>query len=77
MFRRLVVAGLALATAGAFVTAEAQQSEKWVLLGTKEVDLKSTSETIDVSKAKGNYKAIRIQNSGDTVTLSKARVSYG
>jgi Protein of unknown function (DUF2541) len=77
MFRRLVIAGLALATAGAVVTAEAQQGDKWVLLGTKEVDLKAASETIDLSKAKGNYRAIRIQNSGDTVTLNKARVAYG
>jgi hypothetical protein len=77
MFRRLVLAGLAMATAGAVTTAQAQQGDKWVLLGTKEVDLKNTSETIDVSKSKGAFKALRIQNTGDSVTLNKAQVKYG
>lgn len=77
MFRRLVVAGLALATAGAVVTAEAQQSEKWVLLGTKDVDAKAAEAVIDVPRGKGIHKAYRIQNKdGDTVTFNKSRLAY-
>jgi Protein of unknown function (DUF2541) len=78
MFRRLVIAGLAMATAGAVVTAEAQQSEKWVLLGTKTVDSKSSgTEVIDL-KGTAKYKAVRVQNKdGDTVTFNKSRLTYG
>jgi Protein of unknown function (DUF2541) len=77
MFRRLVLAGLAMATAGAVATAEAQQAEKWVLLGTKDVDAKASTEVIDL-KGSGKYKAIRVQNkAGDTVTFNKSRVTYG
>ena len=79
MFRRLVIAGLAMATAGAAVTAEAQQGEKWVLLGTKTVDAKSSAtEVIDLAKGTTKYKAVRVQNKdGDTVTFNKSRVTYG
>jgi hypothetical protein len=78
MFRRLVIAGLAMATAGAVATAEAQQNEKWVLIGTKVVDAKAAeTETIDV-KEKGRFKAVRVQNKdGDTVTFNKSRLVYG
>jgi hypothetical protein len=77
MFRRLVLAGLAMATAGAVTTAGAQQAEKWVLLGTKEVDAKAATEVIDL-KGSGKYKAIRVQNkAGDTVTFNKSRLTYG
>jgi Protein of unknown function (DUF2541) len=78
MFRRLVIAGLALATAGAVGTADAQQGEKWVLLGTKMVDAKTSgTEVIDL-KGSAKYKAVRIQNKdGDTVTFNKSRLTYG
>jgi hypothetical protein len=78
MFRRLVIAGLALTTAGAVGTAEAQQNEKWVLLGTKVVDAKSSgTEVIDL-KGTAKYKAVRVQNKdGDTVTFNKSRLTYG
>jgi Protein of unknown function (DUF2541) len=79
MFRRLVIAGLALATAGAVGTAGAQQGEKWVLLGTKVVDAKSSgTEVIDLARGNAKYKAVRVQNkAGDTVTFNKSRLTYG
>jgi hypothetical protein len=78
MFRRLFVALLAMAAAGVVATAEAQQgSDNWVLLSTKEVDLRAGSDTIDVSKARGNFKAVRIRNTGDDIVINKARVVYG
>jgi hypothetical protein len=78
MIRRLVLAGLAMATAGAVATAEAQQAEKWVLLGTKEVSAKAAeNEVIELSKG-GTYKAIRVQNkAGDTVSFNKSKIVYG
>jgi hypothetical protein len=79
MIRRLVLAGLAMATAGAVATAEAQQAEKWVLLGTKEVSSKAgETEVIELSKGSGTYKAVRVQNkAGDTVTFNKSKLVYG
>ncbi len=79
MFRRLVIAGLALTTAGAVGTASAQQNEKWVLLGTKTVDAKAAdTEVIDLSKDSAKYKAVRVQHkAGDTVTFNKSKLVYG
>ncbi len=78
MFRRLLVACLAMAAAGVGASAQAQQVDgNWVLLGTKSVDLRSGSDTIDVSKARGNFKAVRIRNTGEDIVINKARVVYG
>lgn len=76
MFRRLFVAFLAMAAAGVMATAEAQQGDNWVLLGTKDVDLRAGNDTIDVSKARGNYRAIRVRNTGDDIVINKTRVVY-
>ena len=77
MFRRLFVAVLAMAAAGVVATADAQQgSENWVLLGTKSVDLKAGNDTVDVSKARGDYRAIRVRNTGDAIVITKTRVGY-
>jgi hypothetical protein len=77
MFRRLFVAVLAMAAAGVVATAEAQQGDNWVLLSTKNVDLRAGTDTIDVSTARGNYRAVRIRNTGDDIVINKARVIYG
>jgi Protein of unknown function (DUF2541) len=77
MFRRLFVAVLAMAAAGVVATAEAQQGDNWVLLSTKNVDLRAGNDTIDVSKARGDFRAIRIRNTGDDIVINKARVVYG
>jgi Protein of unknown function (DUF2541) len=76
MFRRLFVAFLAMAAAGVFATADAQGNDNWVLLSTKDVDLRAGNDTIDVSKARGNYRAVRIRNTGDDIVISKARIVY-
>ena len=76
MFRRLFVAFLAMAAAGVFATADAQGNDNWVLLSTKDVDLRGGNDTIDVSKARGNYRAVRIRNTGDDIVINKARVVY-
>ncbi|MEQ1614119.1 MAG: DUF2541 domain-containing protein [Hyphomicrobiaceae bacterium] len=72
------MAFLAMAAAGVVATAEAQQgNDNWVLLSTKDVDLRAGSDTIDVSKARGDYRAVRIRNTGDDIVISKARIVYG
>ena len=77
MFRRLFVAFLAMAAAGVVATAEAQQgNDNWVLLGTKDVDLRTGSDTVDVSKARGSFSAVRIRNTGDDIVINKARIVY-
>jgi hypothetical protein len=77
MVRRLFVALLAMGFAGFSSNADAQGSDNWVLLSTKDVDLRAGSDTIDVSKARGDFKAIRIRNTGDDIVVNKARVVYG
>lgn len=72
------MACLAIAVAGVGASAQAQQADgNWVLIGTKSVDLKSGSDTIDVSKARGSFKAVRIRNTGQDIVINKARVVYG
>jgi hypothetical protein len=78
MVRRLFVAGLALAAAGVTTSAQAQScSDGWVSLGVKEIDLKGTSDSIDVSKAKGGYRSLRLENGGNDVVFDRVRVVYG
>lgn len=78
MVRRLLVAGLALAAAGVTTSAQAQRcSDGWVSLGTRDVDVKATNETIDVTKAKGSFRALRLENGGDEIQFDRVRVVYG
>ena len=70
------MAFLAMAAAGVFATADAQGNDNWVLLSTKDLDLRAGTDTIDVSKARGNYRALRIRNTGDDIVINKARVVY-
>ena len=77
MLRRLFVALLAMAAAGIFATAEAQQgSDNWVLIGTKSVDLRAGNETIELKNSRGTFRAVRIRNTGDDILINKARVVY-
>lgn len=76
MFRRLILAALALMAIGVMTTADAQQGDKWVLLGERDVDpSKGTTDSIDVSKAKGRIKAVRIEVD-DPLLLSRVQVVY-
>ena len=76
MFRRLILAALALMAAGIVTAAEAQRGDKWVLLGTREVDLSKGSDAIDVSKAKGRVKAIRLEAKDQAIVMSRVQVVY-
>jgi hypothetical protein len=79
MLRRLIVAGATVValTAGAATSAMAQ--EQWVLLGKKQIATNSgkDSEAIDVSEAKGNFKAIRLITKETYIEISNVEVLYG
>jgi Protein of unknown function (DUF2541) len=74
MFRRLVVAGLAVLAAG-FVSA-AQAEENLVVIATETVDLGKDGVSIDVSKAKGAFRGIRVRAKKNFVDLSRVQVIY-
>ncbi|MCL4766844.1 MAG: DUF2541 domain-containing protein [Hyphomicrobiaceae bacterium] len=78
MSRRLLLAGCAVAAAGFLSVAHAQQSgaEKWVLVGKGELDTGKASATIDVSKAKGAYKAVRLVNKRGDVEVLNVEVGF-
>jgi hypothetical protein len=76
MFRRLILAALALVAVGISSDANAQKGDKWVLLGTREVDVAKGTDTIDVSKAKGRFKAIRLELDDQAMLISRVQVQY-
>ena len=74
MNRRLIVAAAAIA---ASLTATAVQAqENWVLMGSKSVILNKETDTIDLSAARGNYKAIRIVAKRRPIEISNVEVVY-
>jgi hypothetical protein len=75
MLRRLFMAGLALMAAGAISVAHAQDL---VGIGTETIDVsKNGSTTIDVSKAPGAFRGIRVKNKGSsTIDLQRVQIIY-
>ncbi len=75
MLRRLFVAGLALMAAGAISVAHAQDL---VGIGTETIDVSSDGNaSIDVSKAPGAYRGIRVKNKGSTtIDLQRVQIIY-
>jgi hypothetical protein len=77
MFRKLVIAGAVLAAAGMATAAHAQKSgEKLVLLGTFKVDTSADRDTLDVTKASGKYRGLRIAAEDGDITLSRVQITY-
>ncbi len=78
MFRRLVMAGLAMAAAGFLTAAQAQKSDgNWVKLGSFKVDVDKDRETIDLTKSVGKFRAVRINAKEGNIVLSRVQVLYG
>ncbi len=75
MFRRLFMAGLALVAAGAISVAHAQDL---VGIATETIDTSSDgSATIDVSKAAGAFRGIRVKNKGaSAIDLQRVQIVY-
>lgn len=82
MLRRLLVAGLAIAVVGTISVAEAQRrsskgpSGKWVQIGEATVDLGNDSVVIDVSQAKGAFRAVRLDNKRGRLEISGLEIRY-
>ena len=86
MFRRLLAVTIALAIACAGSAADARSrakarapdnSDKWVLIATGDVDLARDTATIDATKAAGSYKALRLQARRQGIDLSRVAIVYG
>lgn len=79
MFRMIVVALLATVCAGVAVVAEAEarrgSNDTLVTLARRDVSLALDYETIDVSKAKGAYRAIRI-TARRPIVISRVQIVY-
>lgn len=86
MFRRLVVALVAILVTGVFVSAEARRhryhggdysGDQLIVISEQDIDLNLDKYSIDVSKAKGAYKGIRVRNAqGRLFDLSRVQVVY-
>jgi hypothetical protein len=86
MFRRLVVALSVILATGVFASAEARRhyrhhdhysGDQLVVIAEQDVDLNLTKFSIDVSMAKGAYKAIRVKNAqGRLFDLRSVQVIY-
>jgi esterase/lipase superfamily enzyme len=78
MIGRALVASIAVVAAGVSAPARAQTCfGGWVALAVKEIDLKGTGESIDVSRARGAFRALRLENYGEAIRLLGIRVVYG
>lgn len=82
MFRRLVVALSVILATGVFASAEARKKryysgDQLVVISEQDIDLSLDKYSIDVSKAKGGYKGIRVRNAqGRLFDLSRVQVVY-
>ena len=82
MFRRLVVALSVILATGVFVSAEARNQryddgERLVVISEQDIDLSLDKYSIDVGKAKGAYKAIRVRNAqGRLFDLQRVQIVY-
>ncbi len=72
--RRLFVTVLLLWSA---MAATAQARDRWVLVGTRDVDLAKGSDSIDVSEARGSFRGIRVEAKRQPVDLTKVKVIFG
>jgi Protein of unknown function (DUF2541) len=83
MFRRLVVALSVMMASGVFMSAEARRQQRsysgdqLVVISEQDIDLNLDKYSIDVSKAKGAYKGIRVRNAqGRLFDISRVQVVY-
>ena len=74
MNRRLLVASAALAAT--LTTTAVQAEDTWILMGSKGVGLSTGSDIIDLSSARGSYKAVRIVAKRQRIELNNVEVVY-
>lgn len=71
---RLIVAAAALTAALSATAAQAQ--DNWVLMGSKDISLSKSAESIDLGAAKGNFKAIRLTAKRRNIEIENVEVVY-
>lgn len=80
MFRRLVLAVCAMLATGVLVTAEARKryrgGDQLVVISEHDIDMSLDQYSIDVTKAKGAYKGIRVKAKTGFFDLSRVQVVY-
>jgi hypothetical protein len=74
MLRKLVWTALTIVLAGPVTDATAE--EKLIVIGTENVDLASSGVAIDVSKARGAYRGIRLRSKSGTAGIARVQVIY-
>jgi hypothetical protein len=77
MLRKLVLAASTIALAGAAAnTVPAAAAEKLIVIASENVDLAGSGVAIDVSKARGAYRGIRLRSKNGTVGFTRVQVIY-
>lgn len=71
------VAGVFLHVSATEVQAQVGPRDKWVLLGTRVVNLVADRDVVDVTAARGQFKAIRLQAQRSGILLDRVEVQYG
>lgn len=71
---RLFVIALGVALAGLALPASAQ--DRWVLIGSLDMDPNKSTGVIDTSKAKGSVKALRVQARRNDIDISRLEFAY-
>jgi hypothetical protein len=78
MFRRLVMAGFAIAAGGLFSAAQAQKSDgNWVKIGSYKIQGSKDKESFDLTTASGKFRALRLNSKEGDIVLSRVQVVYG
>jgi hypothetical protein len=78
MIRKFVLAGAATAALVAGAASSALAQDQWVLLGKKQIATNGSkdSDAIDVSEAKGGFKAIRLKAKEAYIEINNVEVLY-
>jgi hypothetical protein len=74
MFRSFALAGLLVMAAGTLTSTRAE--EKFVVIGTETMDLAGSGVSVDVSRAKGAFRGIRVRAKNGTANVKRIQVIY-
>jgi hypothetical protein len=74
MLRKLVLAALTIVLAGSATGARAE--EKLTVIGTTNVDLAASGVAVDVSKARGAYRGIRLRSKNGSAAIARVQLIY-
>jgi hypothetical protein len=74
MLRKLVLAALTIVLAGSATGARAE--EKLTVIGTTNVDLAASGVAVDVSKARGAYRGIRLRSKSGSAAIARVQLIY-